>query len=185
VSVPFFRFSFFERIIHAYAAQIMRLIVNSYRTLLFLFGANNMRNDGFGVCESCHSNFEYCLIHNDFSDTAYAYCDTCGMTCLVGGWDDKRKPKDAPLKIQGPIQAETEAWLQTCLCGGRFRAKSSPRCPICRHALSAEFAACYIEKNAPGTKKGWRWQQNWEGVYCIVLAGRLVENNWRTQPEQG
>jgi hypothetical protein len=135
----------------------------------------------FGECESCHSNFEYLLIHNGFSDTAYAYCDTCGTTCLVGGWDDKRKPREAPLKIQGPIQAETEPWLQSCPCGGRFRAKSSPRCPTCRHVLSAELATSYIEKNAPGTKGGWRWQKDWNGIYCIVIAGRLIKNNWMTQ----
>jgi hypothetical protein len=140
-----------------------------------------METDCLGICESCRSYFEYYLIHNGFSDTAYAYCDKCGMTCLVGGWDDNRKPYAAPLKIQGPIQTETEPWLKSCLCGGRFRAKCTPRCPTCGHELSAELAARYIEKYALGTKKGWRWQKDWEGIYCIVIAGRLIKYNWVNQ----
>jgi len=49
--------------------------------------------------------------------------------------------------------------------------------------LSAERAAAYIEKNAPGTKKGWRWQQSWHGMYCVIIEGRSTKNNWRATPE--
>jgi len=41
-------------------------------------------------------------------------------------------------------------------------------------ALSAVTATSYIESNAPGTKKGWRWQRNWSGLYGIVIEGRRV-----------
>jgi hypothetical protein len=139
------------------------------------------RIDGYGTCSSSH-RFPYILVHNGFSDTAYAYCDACGMTTLVGGWDDARRPPAAPLRIQGPIQPETEPWLAPCACGGRFTATAEPRCPECRVTLSAESASNFIEKNAPGTKKGWTWQRSWHGMYCIVIAGRLVQNNWLPQP---
>ncbi|MEA2328589.1 MAG: hypothetical protein QOE68_3548 [Thermoanaerobaculia bacterium] len=143
----------------------------------------SMQKDGVGQCNTCGFKFSYQIVHNGFGDTAYAYCDSCGMTALVGGWDDNKKPPEAPLKIQGPIQQETERWLRPCECGGRFRADSSPRCPRCRSALSAEGATAYIEKNAPGTRKGWRWQQSWRGTYCLIIEGRLVSNNWGTEPE--
>lgn len=139
------------------------------------------RVDGYGACPSGH-RFPYMLVHNGFSDTAYAYCDSCGLTTLVGGWDDTRRPTAAPLRIQGPIQVETEPWLEPCACGGHFTASAEPRCPECRVTLPAEAASTFIEKNAPGTKKGWQWQRSWHGTYCVVIAGRLVQNNWLSQP---
>ena len=40
------------------------------------------RRDGTGTCESCGHSFDYMLIHNGFNDSAFAYCDSCGMTAL-------------------------------------------------------------------------------------------------------
>src|ERR1700682_1246352 len=140
------------------------------------------RKDGDGTCEHCRARFDYYLIHNGFSDTAYGYCDHCGMTALVGGWDDRGKPAAAPWRIQGPIQVETEPWLEPCLCGGHFRSNGCPRCPQCRESLSAAKATRWIERNAPGAKVGWRWQQTWSGIHCIVINGRSVSNNWLAEP---
>jgi hypothetical protein len=47
--------------------------------------------------------------------------------------------------------------------------------------LSAAKATTYIERDAPGTAKGWRWQQSWAGIYSIILNGNLVENWWDEQ----
>lgn len=132
-----------------------------------------------GQCERCGVRFAYQIIHNGFNDTAYAYCDRCGMTAFVGGWHDSRRPKEAPLRIHEPILPETEPYLESCVCGGRFRHEASPRCPRCHEPLSAEAATEWIERNAPGTRKGWRWQRNWSGVYCLIVEQRFVENNWR------
>jgi hypothetical protein len=41
------------------------------------------------------------------------------------------------------------------------------------------MATGYIETNAPGTKKGWRWQQNWRETYCIVIEDRVVNDNFK------
>jgi hypothetical protein len=71
-----------------------------------------------------------------------------------------------------------ESRLEPCECGGSFRKGGAPHCPNCDEALSAELAASYIEKNAPGSMKGWRWQKNWKGLYCMVVEGRRVDNNW-------
>jgi hypothetical protein len=109
------------------------------------------RVDGYETCPSGH-RFPYMLVHNCFNDTAYAYCDSCGITTLLGGWDDTRRPAAAPLRIQGPIQIETEPWLESCACGGHFTANAEPRCPECRVTLSAEGASTFIENNAPGTR---------------------------------
>jgi predicted amidophosphoribosyltransferase len=134
-----------------------------------------------GTCESCHQPFEYALVHNGFADTAYAYCDRCGTTALLSSWYEKIPP-GAPLRVQGLIEPETESWLQPCSCNGAFRRDASPRCPHCGAPLSAELATRYIEKSAPGTKRGWRWQRNWLGMYAIVIARRIVNNNWRDSP---
>lgn len=136
-----------------------------------------------GVCESCDRRFEYALVHNGFADTAYAYCDRCGTTALLSGWYE-RIPRGAPLRVQGPIETETESWLQPCICGGSFRHGASPRCPHCNAPLSAELATRYIEKNAPGAKRGWRWQRNWLGMYAIIIERRIVNNNWRDLPSE-
>jgi hypothetical protein len=136
-----------------------------------------------GRCDKCRAKYEYQIIHNGFNDTAYAYCDTCGMTTFVGGWDDTGKPATAPLKLHGPIQPETEPWLQPCSCGGRFRHDASPRCPHCSTALSAQAATSFIERNAEGTRSGWRWQRSWSGMYCLIVAGSSTKNNWRAAPD--
>jgi hypothetical protein len=137
------------------------------------------REKDIGRCETCGEKFGYYLIHNGFNDTAYSYCDSCGMTSLVGGWGDTKVPKEARLKIHGVISESAEPFLKRCQCGGRFRRGASPRCPHCNAELSAVGATKYIEENAPGAREGWRWQQDWVGMYCIVIEDKLVENNWR------
>lgn len=71
-----------------------------------------------------------------------------------------------------------ESHLNACQCGGSFRKGAAPRCPHCNQRLSPEFASTYIEANAEGTQKGWRWQKSWDGLYCIVVEGRFVEDNF-------
>jgi hypothetical protein len=130
-----------------------------------------------GLCDACGHAFAYQLIHNGFNDTAFAYCDRCGSTALLSGYF-KGVPPAAKLAIYGPVNAEAEGLLKPCACGGSFRHDAAPRCPHCNTVLSAEKARAYIEKNAPGTSRGWRWQGSWSGLYCIIVEGRSVENNW-------
>jgi hypothetical protein len=44
------------------------------------------RQHDTGHCEHCNKAFVYYLINNGFSDSAYAYCDACGLTVLLDGW---------------------------------------------------------------------------------------------------
>lgn len=132
-----------------------------------------------GVCEACLQTFNYSLIHNGFNDTAYAYCDKCGETIFVSGWS-KDIPPAANLKVHGPMNPEAEALLAPCSCGGRFSASAAPRCPHCLNQLSAELATVYIEANAPGTAKGWRWQCSWQGLYAIIIEGKSAKGLWRS-----
>jgi len=39
-------------------------------------------------------------------------------------------------------------------------------------------AVSWIEKEAQGAKKGWRWQKSWDGLYCIVIERRVTHNNF-------
>jgi hypothetical protein len=134
------------------------------------------REQNLGVCEHCAKKFSYSLFHNGFGDSAYGYCDRCSYTVILSGWT--KTPADAKLKIQAPITKEIESFLKACPCGGAFRAPGGPRCPHCSQELSAILATTYIEANAPGTKKGWRWDQRWDGIYGIVIEDRAVNDWW-------
>ena len=130
-----------------------------------------------GTCEHCRTEFAYELVHNGFSDTAFAYCDSCGATAILSAWFKKIPPR-ANYRGHGPVPASAEPFLLPCDCGGRFRGSASPRCPACHQVLSAELARPWIEANAPGSARGWRWQGSWAGLYCVVVAGRATQNNW-------
>jgi hypothetical protein len=104
------------------------------------------------------------------------------MTALLSGWS-KKIPEGLNLKIHGVISESVEPFLQQCACGGNFKRDASPRYPRCNSKLSATEATKYIEANAPGAKKGWRWQQDWQGLYCITIEGRVVNDNWKEAKE--
>ena len=140
---------------------------------------SSMRELATGTCEHCGESFGYWLGHCGFGDCSYAYCDKCGMTAILSYWD-KRMPKLPPgCPSQQEICAELEKYMLPCECGGVFKKGASPRCPHCGQTLSAQAATAYVEINAPGTKKGWRWQQNWHDTYCIVIENRVVNDNFK------
>lgn len=136
-----------------------------------------MAIESMGKCTNCSQEFTYWLIHNGFNDSAYAYCDRCGKTAILSAWSDKI-PKDSPINLHEKINPDVEPFLSLCECGGKFTHDASPRCPHCCEELSPVKATTWLERNAPGTAKGWRWQQNWNGLYCIVIAGNKVADNW-------
>ena len=129
-----------------------------------------------GSCEHCRETFAIEIFHNGFGDSSYAYCSECGTTAILSGWN-KRWPKGVKC-TQAEIPPEMQSHLRLCSCGGVFSRGNSPRCPSCKQILSAEKVADYIEPQSPGTKKGWRWQRNWHGIYCAVINGRCVKDNF-------
>lgn len=135
------------------------------------------RRDEIGTCESCRQGFEYRLIHNGFNESAYAYCDQCGVTAFFGRYS-AAVPKDVNIGFHGPLRPDAERYVRPCTCGGWFRGSAAPRCPHCAAELSARACAAFIERNAPGTAEGWRWQRSWQGVYAIVIGDREVEDPW-------
>jgi hypothetical protein len=130
-----------------------------------------------GTCKHCGLIFELKLIHNGFNYSSYAYCDTCGTTAVLSGWD-KRWPQGVEF-IQAEIPVEMETHLSPCACGGKFTKGSAPRCRHCRQPIDPIDAAAYIEEHLQGARTGWRWQRNWHGLYCVILEGRRVEDNFR------
>lgn len=144
--------------------------------------ARRVRKDGEGECIACGHQFDYCLIHNGFNESAYAYCDSCGITALLDGW---RMPRDVRIPLYGVIPAKHEALLAACSCGGQYRYGAAPRCPHCHAPLDAVAVTSWIEANAPGARSGWRWQQTWVGLYAIVIEGRIAENTWRSGSSDG
>lgn len=129
-----------------------------------------------GICEHCGAEFKIEIFHNGFGDSSYAYCDLCGMTAILSGWN-KHWPPGVKC-TQAEMAAEMQPFLKPCACGGRFSKGNSPRCPACKKHLSAERATEYIESQSPGTKKGWRWQRNWSGLYCAVINNLRVADNF-------
>lgn len=129
-----------------------------------------------GHCEHCKKAFGYYLIHNGFNESSYAYCDSCGTTLLLDGW---RTPKRVQMLLHQNISPEIEALLEPCKCGGTFKTGASPRCPYCKELLSPTQAASYIEAQAEGAKKGWRWQRSWSGLYCIIIEDNVAHDLWK------
>ena len=138
------------------------------------------REDGKGNCVSCDRIFSYYLIHNGFNNSAYLYCDRCGETCLLDLWS---LPHGVEITDYGIIPNAIEQLLKPCQCGGTFRKEAAPRCPHCNSTLSAVGAKEYIEANAHGTISGWRWQQTWDGLYCIVIDGKVSKDCWKSDVE--
>lgn len=137
------------------------------------------REQNTGSCELCGKTFQYYLVHNGFNDSAYSYCDKCGCTVLLNRFS--RVPVPPTLKVHQRLwDGELERLLKPCRCGGTFRADANPRCPHCEQPLSAIQAKGYIEANAPGAKKGWKWQNNWTGLYAIVVDNNVVHDWWNT-----
>ena len=131
------------------------------------------------MCAACGDSFGYYLVHNGFNDSAYAYCDACGLTALFDGWSESI-PSGVELKVHGPITVELEPQIRPCECGGRFRRSASPRCPKCKAVIDPVVSAAFIEPNAPGTAKGWRWQRSWSGLYAMIVEDRSVKDPWST-----
>ena len=129
-----------------------------------------------GSCDHCAGTFRYQLIHNGFNDSAYAYCNQCSFTVLLSGWHTAAQR--VKFKIHQRITSDIEVLLKPCPCGGVFRASADPKCPHCTKSLSDAKATVYIERDAPGTAKGWRWQQSWSGIYSIILNDQLVNDWW-------
>lgn len=117
---------------------------------------NMSREDGKGRCESCGKEFGYYLIHNGFNESAFAYCDRCGETCLLNFW---HVPEDVNLEDQGIIGETVEPWLGPCTCGGSFMREASPRCPHCNSILSVA------------------------GLYCVVIENRVLHDCWKPIPQ--
>jgi len=138
-----------------------------------------MREISIGLCEHCRQDFGYYIAHSGFGDCSYAYCDRCGMTAILSMWDRHWPKLSANYQFQREIGVEMEPHLQPCECGGSFTKGSCPRCPNCHRTLSPDLAATYLEANAPGTKKGWRWQRNWTDLYCIVIENRVVHDHFK------
>jgi hypothetical protein len=121
-----------------------------------------------GDCEHCGRFYRYSLWHSGFGDNAYAYCDACGMLALLNYSNEHVSALPPPADQFGEIDLAWESFLRPCLCGGRFRKGSAPRCPSCGERLSPTHAASHIEAQAMGAR-GWRWQNNWSGIYCMAL----------------
>ncbi|MDR3742058.1 MAG: hypothetical protein P4L40_23805 [Terracidiphilus sp.] len=122
-----------------------------------------------GDCEHCGRDYRYSLVDASFSDCSYAYCDTCGKLATVSYANSfllRMPPISTPHQV---IDAAWEPFLRPCACGGHFRRGAAPRCMTCLAELSPEHAAGHIERNFLPAARGWHWQRNWTGAYCLDI----------------
>lgn len=127
-----------------------------------------------GSCDHCRDDFLFEIIHNGINESSYAYCSDCGTTALLD-----TQTQDRPgISRHRMIAPEGEVLLSACRCGGRFAARAEPRCPRCRGTLDAVKATEYIEAAIRPVAAGWKWQGNWHGLYCMIIEGRVIRNNW-------
>ena len=146
------------------------------------------REQSIGKCDKCGVEFGYYLVHNGFNDSNYAYCDKCGKVAFLNLHERDRifghNKRFFTFIPQGIIGKDMETVIKQCSCGGTFKHDASPRCPLCKNQLSAIAAKEYIEKNAlanwPKNKKRWKWQNNWDDLYAIVIENNVVRDNWKT-----
>jgi hypothetical protein len=132
-----------------------------------------------GDCEHCRRIYRYDIYHSGFGDMSYAYCDKCGRLGTLSYWSKQLPTWPSGCQRNQEICAELEAALTPCSCGGNFKQGAYPRCPHCLETLSADYAATHIERNSPGTAKGWRWQRNWSGFYCLAIEDPAVAGHMR------
>jgi hypothetical protein len=105
------------------------------------------------------------------------------MLGILDAWNPRIKNMSVEIGWHHEINSDVEPFLLSCSCGGYFRKGAMPRCPHCMEPLSAEYAAVSIEKNAPGTAKGWRWQKNWNGPYCMAIEDPSNPGKFRTMKD--
>ena len=99
-----------------------------------------------GDCEHCGRFYRYTLWHSGFGDNSYAYCDACGMLGILN-YLNPHVAGFPPLTQQyAEIETSWEPFLEPCACGGHFR-----------------------RGEATGAGRGWQWQRNWSGVYCMAM----------------
>ena len=136
-----------------------------------------------GECEHCSRAYRYMLLHAGFGDFSYAYCDCCG-TAAVFSFTNKDlanlPPNTSPNQV---ITSDWEPFLRPCSCSGHFRRGASPRCVACNSVLSAEYAGNHIEQNFRGAARGWHWQQDWTGTYCLVIEDPTSPGTLRQIPD--
>ena len=115
-----------------------------------------MREQLEGICEHCGKVFTYYLVHCGFSDSSYAYCDTCGSTALLSLWSPTYPVNVGTLPKGDPFQeisAEWEQYLRPCGCGGRFKKGATPRCPNCNRQLSPDSQPITSKRTPPAQRK--------------------------------
>lgn len=136
------------------------------------------RVDGNETCEHCSASFPYSFDSQRLQRVGYAYCGSCGRTACLSGWCAQIR-EGGRWGEHGLLPGAAVALLAACVCGGHFTREASPRCPVCLGALSLDDARSWIEAHAVGSSGGWRWQGSWAGLYSIVIADRVLTDNWR------
>jgi hypothetical protein len=132
-----------------------------------------------GDCEHCGQFYRYSLWHSGFGDNSYAHCDQCGMLATFNYSNPQVAGFPTPSAQYGEIEESWEPFLEPCACGGRFCKGASPRCLHCFEELSPIHAASHIEAQATGAVRGWQWQKNWSGVYCMAMDDPQAPGNPR------
>ena len=126
-----------------------------------------VRDNSVGVCEHCHSEFAYYIVHNGFNDSAYAYCDACETSAILSGWY-KAIPPEANLRTHQRVQKMSNRFLSLAPAAER-----SEQTPIQDVHIVIMFSIHGEE--LPGSKR----LRNAEGVQMAEQLERPIFDRYR------
>ncbi len=88
-------------------------------------------------CPQCHADL-FTVLHSPFGDAYMLYCDSCAHRVEVGFYDptviavDNEIIEKLGKMNRASLMNAIEPRLRLCVCGGRFRDRSSRRCHVCQ-----------------------------------------------------
>ena len=127
-----------------------------------------------GRCGICLHGFGFRFVDSQLNDSFYAYCAFCGRTALFGL---RGVPSKVPRDWGYRIGHDSQKFIQSCECGGRFRQNAEPRCPKCGSEIGTPEFEGYVNKMM-GPQ--WDWRQ-YGGQFCMVIGERVVRDNWQIE----
>jgi hypothetical protein len=94
-------------------------------------------------CPKCHRTFsvdQKYPYHAGFSNVGFLYCEACPNLVVFSSFDRRyAKIVDQvhPWVLNFIEKRKVERELMPCSCGGRFRFRAKPRCPLCNKSIPA------------------------------------------------
>jgi len=97
-------------------------------------------------CPKCNQTFrvkQKYPYHQGFGNVGFLYCDSCPTLVVFSSFDPSYTDMVGqvhPCMLSSFKKRRVERKLNSCSCGGRFRFKAVPRCPLCKEPIPSILA---------------------------------------------